>query len=401
VAFSITTQPSYGQGGSYTAQSDRLLLDALTNSGGVRVMSSASGSTMTGDLAVTTTGAGNGSVNVAVGDIIIPSAAGYGSYFAYNDSSSVVGPFAACPTNTRIDLVVVEVNDTGATPTVGFVIVQGTAAVSPTVPATTVTATKTQIPIARINIPNGFTTTSTVAAGNIVDYRQKAFLPNHSAIGTSTTTVPDPKQSDLVHDTTLNQWKFYTGSAWQALPGVAYPCTAATRPTGSALFSGLVIYETDTKWELLYDGTAWVPLSVPLTTFTPTWTTLVAGTGGSAANTGSYSVSRGIMTMYASITFGTSGATLPSGAFTVTLPTAASGAWTCATPTSSVAGRVGMIGALGIQQMGACFRASATTLQVRYENSSSQAADPSATLPFTWAAGNAIQVAATFPVTWA
>jgi hypothetical protein len=356
---------------------------------------------MVGELAVTTTGAGNGSVNVAVGEIIVPSAAGYGAYFAFNDSSSVVGPFAACPTNTRIDLVCVEVNDTGATPTVAFVIVQGTAAVSPSVPAVTVTATQTQIPIARINIPNGFLTTSTVAAGNIVDYRQKAFIPNHSATGTSTTTIPVPKQSDLVHDTVLDQWKYYTGSAWAALPGVAYPCTAATRPTGAALFAGLVIYETDTKWELLYDGVAWVPLTVPLTTFTPTWSILVGGSG--STNTGSYSVSRGIMTMYASLTFGTSGQTFPGagGAGTVALPTAASGAWTCAAPASSVVGRVGMVGALGVTTMGATFRVTGTTLSLLYENASNQATAATATLPFTWASGNLMQVAATFPVTWA
>lgn len=35
-------------------------------------------------------------------------------------------------------------------------------------------------------------------------------------------------------------------------------CTSATRPTGGAAFPGAVIYETDTKKTLTYDGTTWL-----------------------------------------------------------------------------------------------------------------------------------------------
>lgn len=34
-------------------------------------------------------------------------------------------------------------------------------------------------------------------------------------------------------------------------------CTSTTRPTGGALFTGLAIYETDTKRFYIYDGAAW------------------------------------------------------------------------------------------------------------------------------------------------
>jgi hypothetical protein len=35
-------------------------------------------------------------------------------------------------------------------------------------------------------------------------------------------------------------------------------CTSGTRPAGGSLFAGLMIYETDTKTILMYDGSAWV-----------------------------------------------------------------------------------------------------------------------------------------------
>jgi hypothetical protein len=34
-------------------------------------------------------------------------------------------------------------------------------------------------------------------------------------------------------------------------------CTSSTRPSGGALFAGLEIYETDTKKNYVYDGSAW------------------------------------------------------------------------------------------------------------------------------------------------
>lgn len=36
-------------------------------------------------------------------------------------------------------------------------------------------------------------------------------------------------------------------------------CTSTTRPTGGSLFAGLGIYETDTGFEYIYDGSTWQP----------------------------------------------------------------------------------------------------------------------------------------------
>jgi hypothetical protein len=55
-------------------------------------------------------------------------------------------------------------------------------------------------------------------------------------------------------------------------------CTAATRPTGGALYDGKWIYESDTDRTLFYDSTTpgWVIHSEPLQAYTPTWVNLTA-----------------------------------------------------------------------------------------------------------------------------
>jgi hypothetical protein len=204
----FTLSPLYGQAGTYTAQQDRLLVAAQAGTSGVRKLPSASGGAMTGDLAVTSTGTGNGSVSVATGNVMIPwtAATGQGFYYAYNDAATTVGPFAANSSgNPRIDLVSVQVADTGsATPTVSFVITQGTPGASPSAPSTPSNAT----PLCQVAIANGWTTTSTVSNANLTDIRQKGFLPDLSisstvnATGTTLTAVPSPTTGNLLyHDT--------------------------------------------------------------------------------------------------------------------------------------------------------------------------------------------------------
>jgi hypothetical protein len=218
----FTLSPLYGQAGSYTAQQDRLNLQAMTITGGVRKLTAASSGVMTGDLAVTTTGAGNASVNVAAGQVVIPwtAATNQGNYLAYNDASTVVGSFAACPTNTRIDLVVVTVTDTGsASPSVAFAITQGTAAASPTAPATPANS----IVLASVLIPTGFTTGSTIAAGSITDLRRKAFLPDLSITAVNSTTVPSPTHGNVAYVSSSQNLATYNalageGAKWETIP---------------------------------------------------------------------------------------------------------------------------------------------------------------------------------------
>lgn len=206
MAFTLT-QPLYGQGGSYTAQQDRLLINADVASQGVKKLTAASGGVMTGDLAVTTTGAANGSVSVASGDVFIRhTTSGQGMYYAFNDAATTVGSFAANASgNSRIDLVCVLVTDTGAAPSVAFSIVQGTPAASPVAPTPPASSTAHYLILAQVTIPNGFTVTTTVAAGNIVDVRTKAFVPDLSvqgtvsSTGTLATNVPSPSDGNLLY----------------------------------------------------------------------------------------------------------------------------------------------------------------------------------------------------------
>jgi hypothetical protein len=222
----FTLSPLYGQAGLYTAQQDRLNLQAMTVTGGVRKLTNVSGGAQTGDLAVTTTGAGNASVSIASGLVVVPwtAASNQGHYLAYNDASTVLGTFAACPTNTRIDLVVVTVTDTGsASPSVAFAITQGTAAASPTAPATPANS----IVLASILIPTGFTTGSTISAGSITDLRTKAFLPDLSsnstvnAAGTTLSNVASPTSGNTVYSDIGDHLVTYDGSLWSAVPATS------------------------------------------------------------------------------------------------------------------------------------------------------------------------------------
>lgn len=93
-------------------------------------------------------------------------------------------------------------------------------------------------------------------------------------------------------------YTFYNGTSWQALSrtvGGEIRCTAATRPTGAALYDGLRIYETDTKRHWRYDGANWVfmggnaprvearrsgsPQAIPAGIITPWIATASSGSG--------------------------------------------------------------------------------------------------------------------------
>lgn len=221
MAFTLT--PAYGQGGTYTAQNDRLVMQGHTSTAGVKKLTVASGGAMTGDLAVTTTGAGNGSVQVAAGGVVVAwtGSTGQGHYYAYNDAATTVGAFAANASgNPRIDLVSVQITDTGVSaPTAAFVITQGTAASTPVAPAVPANAT----PIAAVTIPNGFTTSTTVSNANIGDVRRKAYLPDVSLTSTSSTVVPSPSAGNIgyrVDDQRLNAYNASAveGARWENIP---------------------------------------------------------------------------------------------------------------------------------------------------------------------------------------
>ena len=96
-------------------------------------------------------------------------------------------------------------------------------------------------------------------------------------------------------------------------PGV---CTSSTRPASP--FEGQVIYETDTKKTLVYNGSAWAILSDvgAWTSYTPTWTG-ISSTGGSS--TGGYIQHGKVVHFWARYLVGSSSISV-TGAITPSLP---------------------------------------------------------------------------------
>lgn len=399
MAFTITSAPLYGQGGSYTARADRLHLKSITRFGGVGNASNAYNEICVGDCAVTTTGTTDGSVNIAAGHIWLTGASGYGAYYAYNDATVTLGPLAANASgNPRIDLIVARVTDTGAgVPTVAFAILTGTPASVPGVPALTVSSTTIETPLAYVYVPNGFTTTTAIVYTNITDQRTKHGLPNLAVPNTTSTYVPSPVKGDLVLNAATNVWNQYEGAVWKPLEAGPFVCTSSTRPGSAVRFTGQHIFETDTVREYVWNGSAWVCLYAT-GTYTPTPTGFAVGTGGNATNTASYSFTGGSMFIQGSFVFGTSGTTLPSGQLSATLPSGFTATWTSPLLTPSGPCVMQATSSSGIYYQAIVQLISTTSvrfLPLYTANTYGTFSTPSSTEPFTWANGDSIFWSAT------
>lgn len=175
-------------------------------------------------------------------------------------------------------------------------------------------------------------------------------------------------------------------------------CTSSTRPTP---VQGMTIYETDTNWVQVYNGSAWVPESVPKTAYTPTLTNLVVGFGGT--NTANYWVNRGVMHIQGNIIFGTIGQTFPAGS---SIGAALPSGFTGDSIDATIVGLCRMRDTSAPASYRGC---------VQWVNSSSllsfvidkvdatypTIAIPSSTVPFAaaWASGDSIEWSVSIPVT--
>lgn len=239
---------------SYTAQQDRLMMLGLAGTEGVRLMPS----TTTGELAVTTTGAANGSANVSAGHILIAGATGQGAYYAYNDAATTVGPFAANSSgNPRIDVVVVRVTDS-ASPSVALAILQGTPAASPTAPTVTKTTGTIEVALAQVAIPNGWTTSTTLSAGNITDVRPKSFVVNSQVSATTTAgiavQIPSPTVGQIVLDGN-GIARIYDGTGWAVLYASSSSTGATAYTPSFAGTSGPTGFTANFgRWEYQFAG---------------------------------------------------------------------------------------------------------------------------------------------------
>jgi hypothetical protein len=156
----LRTPPSWLQNGSHPAENDRLSTQALYATTGIIGTSS---------LAVTQNSPAGMSVVVASGwaAIVGTTQANMGTYVAYNDAANVLTVTTANPTNPRIDIVVVTVQDayyTGAFNNVIFQVIAGTPAGSPVAPATPANSIK----LANIAVGAGVTS---ILTANITDTR--------------------------------------------------------------------------------------------------------------------------------------------------------------------------------------------------------------------------------------
>jgi hypothetical protein len=156
----LRTPPSWLQNGSHPAENDRLTTQALWATTGIISPTS---------LAVTQNSPVGMSVIIAGGwaAIVGTTQANMGTYVGYNDAPTVVAITTANPTNPRIDLVCMTVQDayyTGALNNVIFQVVAGTPASSPVVPSVPANS----IALAEVAVAAG---ALSITTGDITDRR--------------------------------------------------------------------------------------------------------------------------------------------------------------------------------------------------------------------------------------
>lgn len=156
----LRTPPSWLQNGSHPAENDRLTTQALWATTGIIKDTS---------LAVTPNSPVGMSVIIAQGwaAIVGTTQANMGTYVGYNDAPTVVAITTANPTDPRIDLVCMVVQDayyTGSQNNVVFQVVAGTPAPSPVAPS----APANSIALAEVAVAAG---ALSITAGDITDVR--------------------------------------------------------------------------------------------------------------------------------------------------------------------------------------------------------------------------------------
>ena len=217
----LVSPPSWLQAGSYPAESDRQIQQAIYATTGIIGTSS---------LAVTPNSPAGMSVRVAAGwgAIVGTTQANMGVYTFYNDALTTLTVTTADPTNPRIDRVVVTVRDayySGAFNDVIFQVLAGTPAGSPTAPAVPANS----ISLATIAVAAAATS---ITSGNITDTREDV-----------TTNLPAPQlnfgvntQTGTSYTTVLgDNGKLVTQSNASAITTTIAPNSSVDYPTGAQI----------------------------------------------------------------------------------------------------------------------------------------------------------------------
>lgn len=159
--------------------------------------------------------------------------------------------------------------------------------------------------------------------------------------------------------------------------------TSATRPTGANRYIGQRIFETDTGRELTYDGTGWIIMAEPAQSFTPSFSNTTPGNG---TRSGSYHRSDGWVDFTASFVLGSTSAV--SGSVGLTLPIAGTGLVSDQLRVALTDTSAGQI----YQGRVNANNTAPTLYHALVSGSLVGLTTLSATAPFTWAAGDAIEV---------
>jgi hypothetical protein len=205
----LRTPPSWLQNGSHPAENDRLTTQALWATTGIIKSDS---------LAVTQNTPAGLSILVSSGwaAIVGTTQANMGTYVGYNDATVVLSITTADPTNPRVDLVCLTVNDayyTGALNNAVLQVVAGTPAGSPVAPAlpansislatVAVGAGATAITNANITDTRVLVTTNIPESGDISSVTAGTGLSGGGSSGAVTLSINTAVTADLTTAQTL------------------------------------------------------------------------------------------------------------------------------------------------------------------------------------------------------
>jgi hypothetical protein len=247
----LRTPPSWLQNGSHPAENDRLTTQALWATTGIINSSS---------LAVTQNSPVGMSVIIAGGwaAIVGTTQANMGTYVGYNDAPTVVAITTANPSNPRIDLICMTVQDayyTGASNNVIFQVVAGTPAgspVVPSVPANSIALAEVAVAAGALSITTGNITDRRVAvttnipeSGDITAVTAGTGLSGGGTSGSVTLAINTAVTADLTTAQTLTNKTLTTPTLTSPLINVGINAQTGTTYTTVLADNGKLVTQTN------------------------------------------------------------------------------------------------------------------------------------------------------------
>lgn len=240
----LRTPPSWLQNGSHPAENDRLTTtNAIWYSAGV---------VDNGDMLVSQQGTPALGVTIAAGRALIAGTqtATQGFYIAFNDAPTNVAIASADPTNARIDLICVVVQDSYYGGTLNnqviFQAVTGTPSGSPVAPS----APDNSLVLAHVAVAANATS---IVSGNITDYRP--FAKESDTHITSSLTTADSLTIDTISSQTGKALRVNSSAGSQTFAispngTVTWP-DGSTQNTSSSLASLSINAQTGTTYQFV------------------------------------------------------------------------------------------------------------------------------------------------------